>query len=166
MIYSFFVNSRDRKGRIKQKQFYLTADSKAQFFTRVREQYSLTQDQVEIQDIIDEDTIDINGGGLKNSKAAASVTVEKPKKKKTKKEALKKPIVKKENPEVAKLLNGNIYGISEQDIKDKRLKGWNILKPKKLKEELTKICNQYDKIKLYYLRTGAKKNKVYVIIYK
>lgn len=146
MIYHFKTSSVKKKDIIE-KDMYLTADNERSFYRRVREQYALTPDEVTILEEIEDETIDISTDRFK-----------KPKNK----------IVEEPDVNLIKakeMLDGDIRGLNDKKLHERILSGWkyhDILDEYELADRL----KEYKTVKLYYLKTGAKKNKKYIVLCK
>ena len=156
MIYNFTINISDKKSQPILKQFYLTADNDTAFYRRCLEQYRTQKDQITIVDRIPDAEIDPNMKpekriGYKPPKVGIEPTV----------------------PEVSDELAASIgdmvakaRGYGEKDIEAKKAGGWLIVETQTPENDLKVAFGTYKKVKLYYKRTGVKKNKVYIILCK
>ena len=148
MIYHFKTKAIKKK-EILEKDFYLTADNLKAFYRRASDQYRLSSDDIEILEEIPDENIDISTDRFKRKDI--------------------EPEVKVENEYLIKakeLLDGDISGINEKKAIERTKNGWiyhDLIYPE---EELTEYLSKYKTVKLYYLKTGAKKNKKYIVLCK
>lgn len=145
MIYDFTVTIKNSKGKRVEKQFYLTADNKKQLYRLIQEMYRLKPEDIHIRSEIDDENINVN----------------KPKKE------IKRSDIAFNNVEAANnLLAGKIYGRPAEFFKDKEAEGFKVVEIELKPEDTDKLLATYKRVKIYYLRTGAKKNKQYFAICK
>lgn len=143
MIYDFIVDVRNNKGKKVTKQFYLSADSKSQFYKLIKDMYRLDPKEVTIQREIVDDAMDIN----------------------VHKEVPKKTVDNELHTKIQSIITDKIYGRT-QDFFDEKAKTCYITPVKLTEDSLCPIISKYDKVKIYYLKTGAKKDKKYFAICK
>lgn len=144
MIYHFKTVAIKKKETLE-KGMYLTADNEKAFYRRARDQYGLTPGEITIVEEIEDETINIDTDIFK--KPSKSLEVD-------------------ENLVKAKeMLSGEIRGINDKKLHERIISGWkyhDILDA----EELASKLKEYGTVKLYYLKTGAKKNKKYIVLCK
>lgn len=142
MIYEFSVIQCKNRKKIE-KRFYLTADNDNQFYRNIRDMYRLLPTDVTIVNKIVDDTININN----------------------KKVAIEKENTTQPDNEITEavgvLLNSKIYGRDEQFFRDKEKEGYVIVDINLDRNTLTNLLNEYKRVKIHYLRTGKKKDKIY-----
>lgn len=143
MIYDFTVDIRNSKGKRVTKQFYLSADSKSQFYKLIKDMYRLDPKEVIIQREIADEGIDVG----------------------VHKEVPKKIVDNELRIKFQSIVNDKIYGRT-QDFFDEKAKNCYVAPIKLTEDSLCPIISKYDKVKIYYLKTGAKKDKKYFAICK
>lgn len=155
MIYSFTINIADRHSKPICKQFYLTAENDNAFYRRCLEQYRAQRDVIEILDRIPEKHIDPN---IKPEKRIGY----KPPKVGIEPEPVTS--TKEYETQIAALLS-KVRGLGADEIEQKKSE-WLVVETQTPQADLFQALTLYKKVKLYYKRTGAKKNKVYIILCK
>lgn len=142
MIYEFSVTQCKNRKRVE-KRFYLSADNDNQFYRNIRDMYRLVPTDITIVNKIADDAIDINNKktvSKKENNAQSNVKI---------------------NADVTTILTAKIYGRDEQFFKDKEKEGCVVVDVNLDRNALTNLLNEYKKVKIYYLRTGKKKDKIY-----
>lgn len=155
MIYNFTINIADKRNPVC-KQFYLTADNDTAFYRRCLEQYRAQKDMIEILERIPDENIEVN------------MTPEKRIGYKPPKVGIE-PEIPEVSDELAQTIDQMIEkarGYGEKDLEAKKADGWLVVETQTPETDLKVAFNTYKKVKLYYKRTGAKKNKVYIILCK
>lgn len=143
MIYDLLIQT--KKGK---KQMYLSANSKTALYKRCWDMYLVPKTDIIIQNEIDETELDIS------MKADTKVS---------------STIKRRENnysEKALELFNSTPRGLTEEEIAARLLKGFEVKDIKFNITDIDELCNQYDKVKVYYRRTGAKKNKEYIALVK
>ena len=64
------------------------------------------------------------------------------------------------------MLKGKINGLTEEQVNERTNSGWKCVELIDTIQDLATCLDRYKKVKLYYLRTGMKKNKKYIVLYK
>ena len=163
MIYNFTINVAEQGTKPILKQFYLTADNDSAFYRRCLEQYRIQKPNIEILERILDKEIDPNVLPEKRiGKKADSRQSTTPSKPSVKREAT---VATQQVSQIQEML-AKVRGLGEEDLKRKKDEGWLLKETADPISELKATLTAYKKVKLYYKRTGAKKNKVYVIICK
>ena len=152
MIYHFKTTVQDGKNTIE-KDLYLTADNEKAFYRRAADQYGVNIRNIEILEEIEDESIDINTDIFKKKDKSESVVVED-----------KEPSIDINIAE--EILNGKVNGLTEEQIKDRCEKGWKYKELLDPVNDLAICLKRYKRVKIYYLRTGMKKNKKYIVLYK
>lgn len=145
MIYDFIVTIKNSRGRKIDKQFYLTADGTKQLYRLVWEMYRLKPEEIKIRGEIEDENININNP-KKEIKRVENVFIQ--------------------SSELDALLNERIYGRPPEFFEDKKRRGFETVEIKFNEDSIKELLNKYKKVKVYYLRTGAKKNKQYIAVCK
>lgn len=146
MIYDFIVTMKNNKGKKVKKQFYLTADNKKHLYRLIQEMYRLKPEDIYIQNEIEDENIDINKPKREikyNSEATPNII-----------------------EELNNLLDNKIYGRPAEFFKNKEDEGFKVVVVELNETDIIKLLSAYKKVKIYYLRTGAKKNKQYLAVCK
>ena len=156
MIYNFTINIADRNRNAKPiyKQFYLTADNDAAFYRRCLEQYRAQRDVIEILERIPDSSIDPNMKpekriGYQPPKAPVEIV----------------PAVEDPRKDQIKQMVEKARGLGASELEAKKTE-WLVVESQTPESDLAVALSAYKNVKLYYKRTGAKKNKVYVILCK
>ena len=144
MIYHFKTTAVKKKD-ILEKYMYLTAENDKAFYRRVRDQYGLIPDEITILEEIEDEKINIDTDMFKKPRKVKEVD---------------ENLVKAEE-----MLSSDVRGINDKKLQERIQSGWkyhDILDA----EELASKLKEYSTVKLYYLKTGAKKNKKYIVLCK
>lgn len=140
MIYDLLIQT--KKGK---KQMYLSAVSVTALYKRCWDMYLVPKSDIFIQREIDESELDIN-------------IISKP--------AVTQPVEEQPSEKAVELFNNVIRGLSEAEIQDRCNKGFELKNIEFNIDTINTLCKHYKKVKLYYRRTGAKKNKEYIALVK
>lgn len=165
MIYNFTVNIAEQGRKPILKQFYLTADNDSAFYRRCLEQYRVQRLNIEILERISDKEIDPNVlpekriGKKSESKSESPQMAASSSKPKAAAEGSQQIL------QIQEML-AKVRGVSGEDLKKKEEEGWLLKETSDPVSELKVALSIYKKVKFYYKRTGAKKNKVYVILCK
>ena len=148
MIYHFKTKSVKKKETLE-KDLYLSAENLKTFFKRANDQYRLSSDEIIIIEEIPDENIDISTDRFKRKIPNEG---------------------QNENIEIknlaAEMLSSEIKGINEAKALERTKNGWtyhDLIYPE---EELIEYLSKYKTVKLYYLKTGLKKNKKYIVLCK
>ena len=152
MIYHFKTTVKDGKFVVV-KDMYLTAENVKAFYKRASDQYGVSIKDIEILEEIEDESINVNTDRFKKKDKPASVVV------KTKEPSIDTSVAEE-------ILNGKVNGLTEQQIKDRCDNGWQYKELLDPINDLAVCLDKYKRVKLYYLRTGMKKNKKYIVLYK
>jgi hypothetical protein len=158
MIYNFTVNISEKKSKPIFKQFYITADSDSAFYKRCLEQYRVQRHQIDIIEIIPDAEIDPNLSTEKHIGYKPSKEVED-------KIDILKNLSEDYTTQIDEMMK-KPRGLGESDIQSKAEEGWVVVETTTPVTDLKVALELYKKVKLYYKRTGAKKNKLYIILCK
>lgn len=145
MIYDFIATIKNSKGKKIDKQFYLTADNIKQLYRLIWEMYRLKPEEIKIRSEINDENIDINTNKREIKRAEGVFT---------------------RTGELDALLSEKIYGRPLDFFEDKKSNKFEIVEIKFDETSIKELLNKYKKVKIYYLRTGAKKNKQYIAVCK
>ena len=151
MIYHFKTTVVSGKNTMV-KDMYLTAENEKAFYRRASEQYGVNIKNIDILEEIEDETINVNTDRFK--------------KKSVKELPTETPLVSFNTTLAEEMLKGKINGLTEEQVNERTNSGWKCVELIDNIQDLTTCLDRYKKVKLYYLRTGMKKNKKYIVLYK